>query len=126
MQVPGAVIVPAAGGQAHRSEVGFAGLVDGVTAGMAGLRAEHPDALLAAEDRYRLLGSGAGNLSARFGPDLSRGCYRAVKTGTESLTASLLDEVRIDQAAEDVCGQLQAARPAKRARAPAAGETIAV
>jgi hypothetical protein len=57
---------------------------------------------------------------------ISRGCYRAVKTGLESLTASLLDEVRIDQAAEDARGQLQAARPGKRASAPAAGEAMAV
>lgn len=30
---------------------------------------------------------------------ISRGCYRTVKTGSESLTAGLLDQVRIDQAA---------------------------
>jgi AAA domain len=40
---------------------------------------------------------------------ISRGCYRAVKTGAESLTAALLDAVRIDQAAEDARGQLRAA-----------------
>jgi hypothetical protein len=40
---------------------------------------------------------------------ISRGCYRAVRTGAESLTAGLLGEVRIDQAAEDARGQLQAA-----------------
>ena len=40
---------------------------------------------------------------------ISRGCYRAIRTGAESLTAGLLDEVRIDQAAEDARGQLQAA-----------------
>ncbi len=65
---------------------------------------------------------------------ISRGCYRAVRTGAESLTAGLLDEVRIDQAAEDARGQLQAAtrtrqprRPAwHRASAPAAGEAMAV
>jgi len=65
---------------------------------------------------------------------ISRGCYRAVKTGAESLTASLLDEVRIDQAAEDARGQLQAAigtgqpaaRPGIRASAPPAGEAMAV
>ena len=65
---------------------------------------------------------------------ISRGCYRAVKTGAESLTASLLDAVRIDQAAEDARGQLQAAigtgrsaaRPGTRASAPAAGEAAAV
>jgi hypothetical protein len=37
---------------------------------------------------------------------ISRGCYRAVRTGAESLTAGLPDEVRIDQAAEDARGQL--------------------
>lgn len=68
MQVPGAVVVPAAGGHAHRGEAGFTGLADGVTVGVAGLRAEHAGTLLAAEDRYRLLGS--GNLSARFRSDL--------------------------------------------------------
>jgi hypothetical protein len=65
---------------------------------------------------------------------ISRGCYRAVKTGAESLTASLLDQVRIDQAAEDARGQLQAAigtgqpaaRPGTRASAPTAGEAVAV
>ncbi len=65
---------------------------------------------------------------------ISRGCYRAVKTGAESLTASLLDEVRIDQAAEDARGQLQAAigtgppatRPGNRDSATAAGQAVAV
>jgi hypothetical protein len=45
---------------------------------------------------------------------ISRGCFRAVRTGAESLTARLLDEVRIDQAAEDARGQLQAAIEAGR------------
>lgn len=40
---------------------------------------------------------------------ISRGCYRAVRTGAESLTTGLLDAVRIDQAAEDARGQLRAA-----------------
>jgi hypothetical protein len=65
---------------------------------------------------------------------ISRGSYRAVKTGAESLTTALLDEVRIDQAAEDARGQLHAAigtrqpaaRPGIRASAPAAGEAMAV
>jgi len=64
---------------------------------------------------------------------ISRGCYRAVRTGAESLSAGLLDEVRIDQAAEDARGQLQAAtgtgqppaRPGTRVGAPA-GEAMAV
>lgn len=54
---------------------------------------------------------------------ISRGCYRAVRTGAESLTAGLLDAVRIDQAAEDARAQLQAAT---RASAPAAGAAVAV
>lgn len=40
---------------------------------------------------------------------ISRGWYRAVKTGAESLTAGLLNAVRIDPAAEDARSQLQAA-----------------
>ena len=40
---------------------------------------------------------------------ISRGCYRAVKTGTEALTAELLDTVRIDQAAEAAREHLHAA-----------------
>lgn len=62
---------------------------------------------------------------------ISRGCYRAIKTGEESLTAGLLDQVRIDQAAEDARGQLQAAIGAGRlpagAAAPAGtGKAVAV
>lgn len=40
---------------------------------------------------------------------ISRGCYRAIKTGAEALTAELLDAVRIDQAAENARGELHAA-----------------
>jgi hypothetical protein len=65
---------------------------------------------------------------------ISRGCYRAVRTGAESLTAGLLDEVRIDQAAEDARARLQAAtgtgqlpaRPDTGTSASAAGEAMAV
>lgn len=61
---------------------------------------------------------------------ISRGCYRAVKTGAESLTAGLLDAVRIDQAAEDARGQIQAAagagRLTARVGAPATGKAVAV
>jgi hypothetical protein len=63
---------------------------------------------------------------------VSRGCYRAVRTGAESLTAGLLDEVRIDQAAEDARGRLQAASGAGRlparvsAAASAATKAVAV
>ena len=58
---------------------------------------------------------------------ISRGCYRAVKTGAESLTAGLLDQVRIDQAAEDARGQLQAIIGAGRLPARAGtGKAVAV
>lgn len=40
---------------------------------------------------------------------VARGCYRAVKTGTEALSADLLDAVRIDQAAEAARSHLDAA-----------------
>lgn len=40
---------------------------------------------------------------------VSRGCYRAVKTGTEALSVELLDRVRIDQAAEAAREHLHAA-----------------
>jgi hypothetical protein len=49
---------------------------------------------------------------------ISRGCYRAIRTGGESLTAGLLDEVRIDQAAEDARSQVQAAILAGPPRRP--------
>ncbi len=49
---------------------------------------------------------------------ISRGCYRAIRTGAESLTAGLLDEVRIDQAAEDARSQVQAAIQAGPPRRP--------
>ncbi|HET9971305.1 MAG TPA: AAA family ATPase [Streptosporangiaceae bacterium] len=60
---------------------------------------------------------------------ISRGCYRAVKTGAESLTPALLDAVRIDQAAEDARGQLQAAidagAPPSRSRGRATATSTA-
>jgi len=40
---------------------------------------------------------------------IARGCYRAVKTGTEALSIELLDTVRIDQAAETAREHLHAA-----------------
>ncbi|MEU4360354.1 ATP-binding protein [Promicromonospora sp. NPDC023987] len=39
---------------------------------------------------------------------IGRGCYRAIKTGTETLTVDLLDAVRIDQAAETARSHLSA------------------
>jgi hypothetical protein len=40
---------------------------------------------------------------------LARGCYRAVKTGAEHLSTDLLDQVRIDEAAENARRSLHAA-----------------
>lgn len=40
---------------------------------------------------------------------ISRGCYRAIKAGTEALSVELLDTVRIDEAAETARGELHAA-----------------
>lgn len=40
---------------------------------------------------------------------ISRGCYKAIKTGAEALTVDLLDSVRIDEAAETARGELHAA-----------------
>lgn len=40
---------------------------------------------------------------------ISRGCYRAIKSGTEALSVELLDGVRIDEAAETARGELDAA-----------------
>lgn len=41
---------------------------------------------------------------------ISRGCYRAIKSGQEKLTCALLDQIRIDQAAEDARAVLAAGR----------------
>jgi len=43
---------------------------------------------------------------------IGRGCYRAIKTGSETLTVDLLDAVRIDQAAETARKHLAAATDA--------------
>jgi hypothetical protein len=40
---------------------------------------------------------------------INRGCQRAVRTGTERLTASLLDNVKNDAAAEKARQELDAA-----------------
>jgi hypothetical protein len=47
---------------------------------------------------------------------IARGCYRAVKTGTEQLTTGLLDQVRIDEAAEKARRSLHAAIDAGKLR----------
>jgi hypothetical protein len=48
---------------------------------------------------------------------VTRGCYRAVKSGAEALTEDLLAAVRIDQAAEDARARVAAEtarRPGRR------------
>ena len=53
---------------------------------------------------------------------ITRGCVKAIRTGEEKLTASLLDGVRIDEASEQARRQLAAAFAAGRlSAAPAAG-----
>jgi hypothetical protein len=59
---------------------------------------------------------------------ITRGCFRAIRTGEERLTAGLLDSVRIDEASEQARHQLAAAfaagrlsaSPARRRTAPKA------
>jgi hypothetical protein len=55
---------------------------------------------------------------------ITRGCYKAIRTGAEVLTEPLLDTVRIDEASETARHQLQAAlangrRPRRQATAEA-------
>jgi Bacterial TniB protein len=55
---------------------------------------------------------------------ITRGCYKAIRTGAEVLTETLLDTVRIDEASETARHQLQAAlatgrRPRRQATAEA-------
>lgn len=45
---------------------------------------------------------------------ITRGCYRAIRTGEETLTRDLLDAVRIDEASEAIRHQLQTAFTAGR------------
>jgi hypothetical protein len=45
---------------------------------------------------------------------INRGCYRAIKTGTEQLTEQLLDHVRIDEAAESARQEIAARLPGQR------------
>ena len=40
---------------------------------------------------------------------VTRGCHRAIRTGQETLTADLLDQVRIDEASEQARHHLSAA-----------------
>lgn len=90
------------------------------------------DLVLAGAWRGMIAGDLAGYLFARTSGHfaslmslISRGCYRAVRTGAESLTAALLDAVRIDQAAEDARGQLRASDAIRVPAARAGREGVA-
>jgi hypothetical protein len=52
---------------------------------------------------------------------ITRGCLKAIRTGEETLTSSLLDTVRIDEASEQARRQLAAAFAAGRLSAATRG-----
>jgi hypothetical protein len=51
---------------------------------------------------------------------ITRGCYRAIRTGAEVLTEALLDAIRIDEASETARHHVQTGRGAGRRRLPTA------
>jgi hypothetical protein len=57
---------------------------------------------------------------------ISRGCYRAIRSGTETLTQELLDSVRIDEAAEHARRELAAAFSSGRLRSSPRRVKVAV
>ncbi|MBW6434934.1 TniB family NTP-binding protein [Actinoplanes hulinensis] len=71
----------------------------------------HPG-MLAGLDDY-LFARTTGHIGS-FITLITRGCYKAIRTGAEVLTESLLDTVRIDEASETARHQLQAAITADR------------
>ena len=70
--------------------------------------AEHHRGMLADDLSDYLFARSTGHFASLMSL-ISRGCYRAVKTGAEALTAGLLDDVRIDEAAETARQHLHAA-----------------
>lgn len=56
---------------------------------------------------------------------VARGCYRAVAGGAEALDAKLLDEIRVDEAAETARGQVAAALARPQAPRPRPGADLA-
>jgi hypothetical protein len=56
---------------------------------------------------------------------ITRGCLRAIRSGEETLTARLLDRVRIDEASEQARARLAAAFAAGRLTATPSGQTPA-
>lgn len=69
--------------------------------------ADHRPGMLARNANY-LFERTSGHIGSYF-TLLMRGCYRAIRTGTEALTRDLLDEVRLDEASEQARQQLAAA-----------------
>lgn len=80
------------------------------------LAAAHPG-MLTDLDGY-LFGRTGGHIGS-FITLVTRGCYKAIRTGTEVLTGPLLDSIRIDEAAELVRQRLAAGVAGARRRAPA-------
>lgn len=70
--------------------------------------AEHHRGVLAEELSDYLFARCTGHFASLMSL-IARGCYRAVKTGTEQLNLVLLDQVRIDEAAEKARRSLHAA-----------------
>ena len=58
---------------------------------------------------------------------ITRGCYKAIRTGDEALTTALLDTVRIDEASEQARRQLGSRRAGKAvSAAPRQAATSAI
>ncbi len=88
--------------------------------------AEHHRGVLAEELSDYLFARSTGHFASLMSL-LGRGCYRAVKTGTEQLSVALLDRVRIDAAAEKARRELHAAIGAGQLHTrPVEGELVGV
>jgi AAA domain len=77
--------------------------------------AEHHRGVLAEELSDYLFARSTGHFASLMSL-LARGCYRAAKTSAEQLSVALLDEVRIDEAAEKARRSLHAAISAGQLR----------
>jgi len=64
-------------------------------------------------DRYANHTRSTGHIGS-FVTLITRGCFKAIRTGAEQLTAEVLDTVRIDIASEQARGELAAAFAAGR------------
>ncbi len=86
--------------------------------------AEHHRGVLACELSDYLFARSTGHFASLMSL-IARGCYRAVKTGAEQLSQALLDQVRIDEAAEKARRGLHAAIGAGQLRTrPGMGELV--